>query len=174
MHNVRSEPMKGGRARHLQTGKATENVPLQRKPHSPSMVGILRSFLLHVWRFYVPQLRIAPIPKTRDALILTGVIISIVYSNWLTTKKRLLRHRNRYAVRVRRRCFSAGEKQRSEIRLSSWLQLDAIGAYTWASLYQAHVRSFVSDTCAAMLWIVKLRVGWNEWKKRRGAIVDVV
>ena len=40
-----------------------------------------------------------------------------VWSDWPTSKQKVLRHGNRFAARVRRRYFSEGEKRRPEIRL---------------------------------------------------------
>ena len=44
-------------------------------------------------------------------------LYSILWSDWPTSKQRVLRHGNRLPAEVRRRYFSGGEKRRSEIRL---------------------------------------------------------
>ena len=44
-------------------------------------------------------------------------LYSILRSDWPTSKQKVLRHGNRFAARVRRRYFSAGEKRRPEMRL---------------------------------------------------------
>ena len=44
-------------------------------------------------------------------------LYSILWSDWPTSKQKVLRHGNRFAARVRRRYFSKGEKRRPEIRL---------------------------------------------------------
>ena len=79
----------------------------------------LRTFALHVWRVHVPQLGIAPIPETRVSRIRARETrtISIVHSDWSTSKQKVLRHGNRFAARVRRRYFSEWEKRRPGIRL---------------------------------------------------------
>ena len=44
-------------------------------------------------------------------------LFSTLWSDWPTTKQKVLRHGNRFAAPVRRRYFSEGEKRRPEIRL---------------------------------------------------------
>ena len=44
-------------------------------------------------------------------------LYSILWSDWSTSKQRVLRHGNRFPARVRRRYFSEGEKRRPEMRL---------------------------------------------------------
>ena len=44
-------------------------------------------------------------------------LYSILWSDWPTSKQKVLRHGNRFAARVRRRYFSEGEKRRTEMRL---------------------------------------------------------
>ena len=45
-------------------------------------------------------------------------LYSILWSDWPTSKLKVLRHGNRFAARVRRRYFSDGEKRRPEMRLA--------------------------------------------------------
>ena len=44
-------------------------------------------------------------------------LFSTLWSDWPTTKQKVLRHGNRFAAPVRGRYFSEGEKRRPEIRL---------------------------------------------------------
>ena len=44
-------------------------------------------------------------------------LYSILWSDWPTSKQKVLRHENRFAARVCRRYFSEGEKRRPEMRL---------------------------------------------------------
>ena len=44
-------------------------------------------------------------------------LFSILWSDWPTSKQKVLRHENRFAARVCRRYFSEGEKRRPEMRL---------------------------------------------------------
>ena len=63
-------------------------------------------------------------------------LYSILWSDWPTSKQKVLRHGNRFVARVRRRYFSEGEKRRPEMRLRFAGYLNCSLSFTPLNLFQ--------------------------------------